>query len=337
MMKKILHKSSLYPQFKEVMDVLLGVTGTILLSPVLLGIGAAIALEDGFPVLFTQKRVGKGGSHFMIYKFRTMKKDTPHDCPTHLLSHPEQYITRMGGFLRKYSLDELPQLINIAKGDMAIVGPRPALWNQYDLLQERDKYGANDIKPGLTGWAQIHGRDELEITEKAVLDGYYKEHLSLLLDIRCLAGTVFSVIRSEGVVEGGTGSGRSAKDIETAADTYVSERSPILIGTNHSYMFYQFRKELVEALMKERKVILSTPFVGHEADLQAMGLECIETPVDRRGMNPLHDLKLLWTYWRILKKTKPSMVLTFSIKPNIYMGLLCSLLKIPYCTHVQLM
>ena len=176
-------------------------------------ISLAIKLDSPGPVLFRQKRVGIHKTHFQILKFRTMRTDTPHDMPTHLLADPDQYITRVGRFLRKTSLDELPQLFNILKGDMAVVGPRPALWNQYDLLAERDRYGANDLRPGLTGWAQIHGRDELEIPDKARLDGYYVQHMSFGFDLRCIFGTVWSVLRSDGVVEGGTGSlDRPAQD-----------------------------------------------------------------------------------------------------------------------------
>lgn len=151
------------------------------------------------------KRVGINKTYFNILKFRTMKIDTPKDMPTHLLKDPQQYITKVGGFLRKTSLDELPQIINILKGDMAIVGPRPALWNQYDLIEERDKYGANDILPGLTGWAQINGRDELPIAVKARLDGEYVKRMGFLMDVRCILGTVISVVKQEGIVEGGTG------------------------------------------------------------------------------------------------------------------------------------
>ena len=163
--------------------------------------------QAGFPwsVFFKQKRVGIHQKHFKILKFRTMRTDTPKDMPTHLLQDPDQYITKVGKFLRKTSLDELPQLINIVKGEMSIIGPRPALWNQYDLIEEREKYGANDILPGLTGWAQIHGRDELDIPEKAKLDGYYVDNLSFGLDVKCFFGTILSVLRSDGVVEGGTG------------------------------------------------------------------------------------------------------------------------------------
>ena len=195
----------IYPCIKRGMDFLIALLALIILSPLFLCLVIAIKLESPGPVLFKQKRVGIHKSFFSIYKFRTMRMDTPKDVPTHLLKNPEQYITRTGGFLRRTSLDELPQLINILKGDMALVGPRPALWNQNDLIAEREKYGANDILPGLTGWAQINGRDELEIPVKAKLDGEYVRKMSFFFDIKCLFGTVFSVLRSDGVVEGGTG------------------------------------------------------------------------------------------------------------------------------------
>lgn len=194
-----------YLKKKQYLDIYLSLMALIVLSPVFLILMAAIKLDSKGPVFFKQKRVGIHKKHFHILKFRTMRTDTPKDMPTHMLQDPDQYITKVGKFLRKTSLDELPQIINILKGDMAIIGPRPALWNQYDLIEERDKYGANDILPGLTGWAQIHGRDELEIPEKARLDGYYVENLSFVLDVKCFFGTILSVLRSDGVVEGGTG------------------------------------------------------------------------------------------------------------------------------------
>lgn len=198
---------------KRIFDFFCALCAIVCLSWLLLFISLAIKLDSPGPVLFRQKRVGIHKTHFQILKFRTMRTDTPHDMPTHLLADPDQYITRVGRFLRKTSLDELPQLFNILKGDMAVVGPRPALWNQYDLLAERDRYGANDLRPGLTGWAQIHGRDELEIPDKARLDGYYVQHMSFGFDLRCIFGTVWSVLRSDGVVEGGTGSlDRPAQD-----------------------------------------------------------------------------------------------------------------------------
>ena len=190
---------------KRLIDIVMSLGGIVCLSWLYLILIVAIRLDSPGPILFRQKRVGKKKRHFQILKFRTMRTDTPHDMPTHLLQDPDQFITRTGRFLRKTSLDELPQLWNILKGDMSVVGPRPALWNQFDLIEEREKYGANDIRPGLTGWAQIQGRDELEIEEKAKLDGYYAEHLSFGLDVKCFLRTIGAVLRSDGVVEGGTG------------------------------------------------------------------------------------------------------------------------------------
>lgn len=190
---------------KRVVDFILSFIGLIVLSPVFIMLCLWIKLDSKGPIFFKQKRVGKNKTYFNILKFRTMYIDTPKDMPTHMLSNPDQYITKAGKFLRKTSLDELPQIINILKGEMAIIGPRPALWNQEDLIAERDKYHANDIKPGLTGWAQINGRDELEIEVKAKLDGDYVKNISFLFDVKCFFGTITSVLKHEGVVEGGTG------------------------------------------------------------------------------------------------------------------------------------
>lgn len=198
----------MYRYIKRGIDIVLSSVGLVILSPLFLLLIAAIKMDSRGPVLFRQKRVGIHKTHFNILKFRTMRTDTPKDMPTHLLKDPEQYITRVGKILRKTSLDELPQIINILKGDMAVVGPRPALWNQYDLIEERDKYGANDVRPGLTGWAQINGRDELEIPVKAKYDGEYVKKMGFIMDTRCFFGTFLSVLRAEGVVEGGTGSRR---------------------------------------------------------------------------------------------------------------------------------
>lgn len=199
----------MYQRVKRSMDFILAFVGLIVLSPLFLVLIIAIKLDSRGPILFKQKRVGIHKSHFMILKFRTMRTDTPKDMPTHLLQNPQQYITPVGRFLRKTSLDELPQIINILKGDMSVVGPRPALWNQYDLIEERDRYGANDLRPGLTGWAQINGRDELEIPVKAKLDGDYTYAVThgkgFFMDCRCFFGTFLSVFRGDGVVEGGTG------------------------------------------------------------------------------------------------------------------------------------
>lgn len=194
-----------YLKVKRLIDVILSLLGLIILSPVFLILIIAIKVDSPGPVLFKQKRVGINKSHFNILKFRTMRIDTPKDCPTHLLENPDQWITKVGKFLRKTSLDELPQIWNIFVGEMSIIGPRPALWNQYDLIDERDKYGANDVPVGLTGWAQINGRDELPIDVKARLDGEYVEKMSFGIDVRCFFGTIISVLKHDGVVEGGTG------------------------------------------------------------------------------------------------------------------------------------
>ena len=190
---------------KKVVDFILAFIGMVVLSPVFLLLIICIKLDSKGPVLFKQRRIGKGKSEFYILKFRTMEIDTPKDTPTHLLKDPDSYITRVGKFMRKTSMDELPQIINILKGEMSIIGPRPCLWNQYDLIAERDKYGANDIYPGLTGWAQINGRDELPIKVKAKLDGEYVKNMSFAFDVRCFFGTIISILKHDGVVEGGTG------------------------------------------------------------------------------------------------------------------------------------
>lgn len=194
----------MYKRFgKRALDLLLSGLGLIVLSPLFLIISIAIKAEDPGPVFFRQKRVGIHKTYFNIVKFRSMRQDTPHDMPTHLLNDPQRWITKTGRFLRKTSLDELPQIAQIFTGKMSIIGPRPALWNQYDLIAERDKYGANDITPGLTGWAQVNGRDELEIEEKARLDGEYAQNISFGMDMKIFWMTVKNVLRGSGVVEGG--------------------------------------------------------------------------------------------------------------------------------------
>ena len=192
----------MYDPIKRALDVVFSLLAIAVLSPLLIILAVAVKLSSPGPALFRQERVGKGKAHFMILKYRTMYTDAPSDQPTHLLHNPEAFITPVGRFMRRFSLDELPQLFNILKGDMAVVGPRPALWNQYDLIAERDRYGANDVRPGMTGWAQINGRDTLPIDVKARLDGEYVRRMSFGFDVRCVLGTVFSVLRADGVVEG---------------------------------------------------------------------------------------------------------------------------------------
>ncbi|MBT9150920.1 MAG: Undecaprenyl phosphate N,N'-diacetylbacillosamine 1-phosphate transferase [candidate division WS2 bacterium] len=194
-----------YPVLKRSLDVLLSTLAIVILSPVLLVVSLLIKCESTGPVLFKQRRIGRNKSEFYMFKFRTMRTDAPKDTPTHLLANPDIYITRVGKVLRKTSLDELPQIVNILCGTMSIIGPRPALWNQYDLIAERDKYSANDVPPGLTGWAQINGRDELPIEVKAKLDGEYVARMSFMFDVKCFFGTIVSVLKRDGVIEGGTG------------------------------------------------------------------------------------------------------------------------------------
>ena len=338
MKRKVKKNSSLYyPVFssfqKTYMKVQRAVSffcallGVIILSPVFLILCIWIIADSGFPVLFRQKRVARSEAdgtyrYFTIYKFRTMYTDTPKDMPTHMLENPDAFITKAGHFLRKTSLDELPQLFNVLKGDMNLVGPRPALYNQEDLMAERDKYGANFVRPGITGLAQVMGRDELPIDVKARYDGIYTQYVGPVVDLFSLIRTIAVVVTSDGIVEGGTGA-------------LEEKKKKILIITNHSYMLYQFRKELIEQLMKEYDVVLSMPFVGHEDDFAAMGCKCVETDVDRRGINPVTDFKLLQFYNKIISDEKPDKVITYSIKPNIYAGLVCRHRKIPYYANVQ--
>ena len=208
----------MYDKFvKRGLDIIMSTMGIVVLAIPMAVIALIIKITDPGPVLFKQKRVGIHKTYFQLYKFRSMKMCTPRDCPTHLLENPEQYITKIGKFLRKSSLDELPQLFNIWTGKMSVIGPRPALWNQNDLIAERDKYGANDVRPGLTGWAQINGRDELEIPVKAKLDGEYVEKMSFLFDCKCFFGTITSVLNSSGVVEGGTGEMKKREESQKEA------------------------------------------------------------------------------------------------------------------------
>ncbi|MBE5798425.1 MAG: sugar transferase [Clostridiales bacterium] len=217
---------------KRLLDIVFSVCGLVFLAPVFILLIIWIRLDSPGPVFFKQKRVGKNKAHFDILKFRTMRTDAPHDMPTHLLTNPEAFITRSGRFLRKTSLDELPQIINILRGEMSIVGPRPALWNQYDLIAERDRYGANDVTPGLTGWAQVNGRDELEIDEKARLDGEYVRNLTFKMDATCFLMTIGNVLKQQGVVEGGTG--KLAPHLEARKEEVKEKEEVLSYGGEHS-------------------------------------------------------------------------------------------------------
>jgi len=196
-------KKKKYVAIKRVFDIAIALAVIIILIPLFILVVLAIKIESKGPIVFKQKRVGIKKTHFYIFKFRTMRIDTPKDTPTHMLENPQQWITKVGGVLRKTSIDELPQIFNIIKGEMSFIGPRPALWNQHDLIEERDNYGANDVLPGLTGWAQINGRDTISIKEKAQFDGVYSKEISLLMDMKCLVGTVVCVLKKDGFSEGG--------------------------------------------------------------------------------------------------------------------------------------
>ena len=234
------------------MDYVIAVPATILCTPLLVGIAVWIKLDSPGPVFFKQKRVGLHKEYFEILKFRTMRADTQKDVPTHLLQNPEQYITKAGKILRATSLDELPQLINILKGEMSLVGPRPALWNQYDLIEERDRYGANDVLPGLTGWAQIHGRDTVSIPEKAKLDGYYVEHQSVWMDIKCLFLTVVAVLRKDGVQEGAvTGERKENDQEEKRSEQEIGQEIEQEIGQEITQLTHKAHEQETERIDKE--------------------------------------------------------------------------------------
>ena len=267
-------KTSFYDLYvKRIIDIVLSFGGLVLLSPIYAIIALAIIIDDPGPVLFTQKRIGKNKEYFKLHKFRSMKMSTPHDVPTHMLDNPDQYITQVGKFLRAHSLDELPQIWDIFVGNMSVIGPRPALWNQDVLVAERDKYGANDVRPGLTGWAQINGRDELEIPVKAKLDGEYVQKESFFFDMKCFFGTVSKVANDESVVEGGTGemkksgrnytAGKSDKELignigfsePVAIDKEVHRR--VLITGAGSYIGESFQKYAKEYYTENFEIVLS--------------------------------------------------------------------------------
>lgn len=260
---------------KRAIDVVLSFGGLVVLSPIYAGIAIAIKIDDPGPVFFTQKRVGQNKEFFKIHKFRSMKMSTPHDVPTHMLGDPDQYITRVGKFLRKHSLDELPQIWDIFIGNMSVIGPRPALWNQDVLIAEREKYNANDVKPGLTGWAQINGRDELEIPVKAKLDGEYVEKESLFFDIKCFLGTIGSVLSSDGVVEGGTGEltkagiederdispEKAAQQIKAGAKV-MGALSAAMLGMAGIVSWIFFRKDTTKSDKKKHTVVKRWVLLG---------------------------------------------------------------------------
>lgn len=285
-----------YLPVKRALDVTVSGAGIVILSPLLAGICLAVKLDSRGPILFKQKRVGKNKELFEIWKFRTMRIDTPKDVPTHLLGDPDQYITKVGRFLRKTSLDELPQIFNIFSGKMSVIGPRPALWNQYDLIAERDRYGANALTPGLTGWAQINGRDELEIPVKARLDGEYVQRMSFGFDVKCFLGTIRSVLKSEGVVEGGTG--------EMRKEQKIAKKRKICVITTISKTMDWFLVDAMRYLHEkgyEVTLISNMPedFIERNSDFAA----CISLPMSR-GLSVNGMIKSTGQMYRIFRREK---------------------------------
>ena len=299
----------LYEKYiKRALDVILSFGGLVALSPIYAGIALAIVIDDPGPVLFTQKRMGQNKKYFKLHKFRSMKMSTPHDVPTHMLDNPEQYITRVGKFLRAHSLDELPQIWDIFVGNMSVIGPRPGLWNQDILTAERDKYNANDVKPGLTGWAQINGRDELEIPVKAKLDGEYVKKMGPLMDLKCFLGSVGVFAHDDSVVEGGTGEMKKE----------MNGKKKVLFLANHFITLFSFRKELIQKLVEEgHEVYLSIP-EDENGYFEDLGCHIIKTEIDRRGVNPKNDLKLIRFYKKMIPEVNPDIIFSYTIKPNIY-------------------
>lgn len=278
-------------------DTILSAFALVLLSPIFLFLSIAIFLDDPGPVFFTQKRLGKNKRYFPLHKFRSMKMCTPHDTPTHMLENPEQYITRMGKFLRAHSLDELPQIWDIFVGNMSIIGPRPGLWNQDLLTAERDKYNANDIQPGLSGWAQINGRDSIEIPDKAKLDGEYVEKIGFLMDLRCFFGTIFSVLRKDGVVEGGTGQLKQADQKPMRESTFISNTvssnsKKILITGAGSYIGDSVREYLLSSDSSYQVDILDVKnvlptvenFQGYDVVLNVAGIAHIKETSSNKAL-----------------------------------------------------
>lgn len=304
--------SSYNPSFyekrvKRAIDIFLSFGSLVVLSPLFATIALAIKIEDPGPVLFIQKRVGQNKRYFKLHKFRSMKMSAPHDVPTHQLENPEQYITKVGKILRAHSLDELPQIWDIFIGNMSVIGPRPGLWNQDLLTAERDKYGANDVKPGLTGWAQINGRDELEIPDKAKLDGEYVKKIGITMDIKCFLKSLHVFGKDEFVIEGGT------KKMKKS-----SNRKKILFLANHFITLFSFRKELIGKLVHDGyEVYLSIP-EDKDHYFENLGCHVILTEIDRRGVNLKNDIKLIAFYKKIILQINPDIIFSYTIKPNIY-------------------
>lgn len=315
------HIPTFYEKYiKRGFDVVLSFGGLVVLAPIYAVTAVAIKADDPGPVFFKQKRVAQNKGYFELLKFRSMSVNTPKDVPTHMLQNGG--ITKVGAFIRKASIDELPQLWNIFRGNMSVIGPRPALWNQDYLTAERDKYGANDVKPGLTGLAQISGRDELEIEIKAKYDGVYANALKkssmsgFIMDCKMFLGSISATLHRKGIVEGGTGS--IAKE-KAKADTIGADKKRVLFLANHFITLHAFRKELIQRLVEDgHEVYLSLPEDPDNKYFEDLGCHIIITEIDRRGVNPVKDLKLITFYKKMIPEINPDIIFSYTIKPNIY-------------------
>lgn len=292
---------------KRIADILISFIGIVVLAVPMLIFALIVKLDSKGPVLFWQKRVGLNKETFMMPKFRTMYTDTPANMPTHLLNDPAKWITRSGAIYRKLSIDELPQLWCIFIGKMSIIGPRPALWNQDDLIAERDKYGANGVRPGLTGWAQINGRDELEIPVKAALDGEYAQKLSFAFDLKCFFGTILKVISHDGVVEGGTG--------------VTGGKKTVMVLSCHTHSLFWFRVDMMKEFIARGYDVVA---VGQEPESEwadkfaAYGIKYRFLKAERNGTNPLKDLAVLRRIKKLIKEEKPDSLFCYQAKTVIY-------------------
>lgn len=315
--RKLRQDANFYEKYiKRLLDIVISGVAVILISPIMVISAIIVYIEDPGNVIFKQKRVGINKSYFNIHKLRSMKQDVP-DIPTHLLENPDQYILKSGKIFRSTSCDELPQLIDILRGSMSLVGPRPALWNQYDLVEERDKYGANDVRPGLTGWAQINGRDELEIPVKAKLDGDYCKQLrksswaGFKMDCKCFFGTIKAVLRSDGVVEGGTG-------------TLENERKRVVVLTSHTPSLFWFRMDMMRLFKTHGYDVYA---LGNEPEsdwidrFKEQGIVYRQIIVNRNGTNPFKDLKTLKSIKKMLEEIRPDKIFSFQAKTVIYGGI----------------
>lgn len=318
----------MYPYAKRIFDLTSSVIILIFLSPMLLTVAICITLDSPGPVFFKQERIGLHKEPFTIYKFRTMSIESPKNVPTAMLMRPEQHITRVGKWIRKTSIDELPQLFNIIKGEMSIVGPRPVIAAEVKLIDERTKLGAYSILPGVTGLAQINGRDLIGIFEKSQLDGEYAQKQSFLFDLKILISTIAYVLKMNDIVEGIMELPDYTKDIPEI-------RKKILMLGNSEIVIYNFRLELVEKLLADgHQVVISSP-PGEKID-QLVKMGCVHEPVEmnRRGTNPVAEIRLLVHYYKLMKKMEPDIVFSYTIKPNIYGALAARKMAIPYVTNV---